>query len=273
MAIHPQAIVDRQAEIAASAEVGPFAVIEGPVKIGEHVKIYPNTYISGWTEIGDRCEIHPNAVVGHLPQDFHFEACRSYCRIGAGTIIREGASIHRGTQPESTTVVGKGCFILGLAHIGHNCEVGDDVKIYNHVLLSGHVVVGDHAMISGYAGIHQFCRIGEYAMIGGASRITKDVPPYMKTLYESVCIGYNAVGLRRSGDFTSEEMDEVRDAYRMVFRSRLPFRKALEQFAGQVKTRTGERIVAFCKSESKFGIIGGRKASAVSGGAPEGDRF
>lgn len=258
MAIHPQAIVDRQADIAASAEVGPFAVIEGPVKIGEHVKIYPNTYISGWTEIGDDCEIHPNAIVGHLPQDFHFEGGRSYCRIGAGTIIREGASIHRGTQSESATVIGKGCFILANAHVGHNCEVGDDVKIYNCAVLSGHAIVADHAIISGYSMIHQFCRIGEYVMIGGAARITKDVPPYMKALYESICVGYNALGLRRSGDFTNEEIDEVRNAYRMVFRSRLPFRKALEQFAGQAKTRTGERIVAFCKSESKYGIIGGR---------------
>lgn len=267
MAIHPQAIVDRQAEIAASAEVGPFVVIEGPVKIGEHVKVYPNAYISGWTEIGDHCEIHPNAVVGHLPQDFHYEGGRSYCRIGAGTIIREGASIHRGTQPESATVVGEGCFILGSAHLGHNCELGDDVKVYNCAALSGHVVVGDHAIISGYSLVHQFCRIGEHVMIGGGARVTKDVPPYMKAVHESLCIGYNPVGLQRSGKFTKEEIDEVRTAFRMVFRSRLPFRKALDQFAEQVKTRTGERIVAFCKSESKLGIIGGRKAGTVSGGA------
>jgi len=268
MAIHPQAIVDRQAEVPESAEIGPFAVIEGPVKIGERVKVYPNAYISGWTQIGDGCEIHPNAIVGHVPQDFHYQGERSYCRIGAGTIIRECASIHRGTQPESTTTVGENCFILGYAHVGHNCEVGDDVKIYNCAALSGHVVVGDHTIISGYSLIHQFCRIGEYVMIGGGGRIGKDVPPYMKALYESTCMGYNALGLRRSGAFTKEEISEVRNAYSMLFRSDLPFRKALEKLAEQVKTRTGERIVAFCRSESKLGFIGGRKAASASDEVP-----
>ena len=259
MAIHPTAIVGKQAEVADSAQIGPFVVIEGPVKIGENVKVYPNAYVAGWTEIGDRCEIHPNAVVGHLPQDFHFEGGRSYCKIGAGTIIRECASIHRGTQAESWTTVGENCFILGYAHIGHNCEVGNDVKLYNCAALSGHVEVGDHAIISGYSLVHQFCRIGEYVMIGGGARVTKDVPPYMKCIYESTCVGYNALGLKRSELFTDEEISEVRLAYKMLFRSEAPFSKAVERFAGQVQTKTGRRIVEFLRSETKLGIISGRK--------------
>ena len=264
MAIHPSAVVDKQAEIAASAEIGPFAVIDGPVKIGEHVKVYPNAYLAGWTEIGDRCEIHPNAVVGHLPQDFHFEGGRSYCKIGAGTIIRENASIHRGTQTESTTVVGENCFILGYSHIGHNCELGNNVKLYNCSALSGHVIVGDNAIISGYSVVHQFCRIGEYVMIGGNSRMTKDVPPYMKAIYESTCVGYNAIGLKRSGDFTPEEIAEVRLAYKMLFRNKASFRKVVDEFAEQVSTRTGRRLVEFLHSESKLGFIGGRKAGDLA---------
>lgn len=264
MSIHPTAIVDKQAEIAATADVGPFVVIDGPVKVGEDVKIYPGTYLSGWTEIGDRCEIHPHAVVGHLPQDFHFEGGRSYCRIGAGTIIREGASIHRGTQVDSCTTVGEDCFILGYAHIGHNCEIGNNVKIYNCAALSGHVSVEDDAIISGHALIHQFCRIGEFAMIGGGSRITKDVPPFMKALHESTCVGYNAVGLKRSGRFTPEEIDEVRKAYRMLFRTDLPFGKAVERYESEAKLKTGERIVAFLHSESKLGFSGGRKSGRAA---------
>ncbi|MCG8405612.1 MAG: acyl-ACP--UDP-N-acetylglucosamine O-acyltransferase [Phycisphaerales bacterium] len=268
MAIHPSAIVDPQAEVAESAEIGPFAVIEGPVKIGERVKVYPNAYIAGWTEIGERCEIHPNAIVGHLPQDFHFEGGRSFCKIGAGTIVRECASIHRGTQTDSYTIVGENCFILGYAHIGHNCEIGNDVKIYNCAALSGHVEVGDHTIISGYSLIHQFCRIGEYVMIGGGGRIGKDVPPYMKALYESTCVGYNALGLRRSGAFTREEISEAREAYRMLFRSELPFRKAVETFTERAGTRTGRKIVEFLQSESKLGFIGGRKADSASEDVP-----
>lgn len=259
MPIHPTAIIDPQATVPASCDIGPHSVIEGPVKLGERVKIYPNAYISGWTEIGDDCQIHPGAVVGHLPQDFHFTGERSYCRIGKGTIVREFASIHRGTQPESWTILGDNCFILGYAHIGHNCEVGNGVKLYNCSVLSGHVVAGDNAIISGYSLVHQFARIGEFAMIGGGARVVKDIPPYMKALYESQCAGHNAIGLRRSGLFTKEEIHEARESYKTLYRSGLPFRKAVEQLATQAHTRTGKRLVEFCQSPSKLGIAGGWK--------------
>jgi UDP-N-acetylglucosamine acyltransferase len=264
MPIHPTAIIDRQAHVPPSADIGPHVVIDGPVKLGENVKVYPNAYLSGWTEIGDRCQIHPGAVVGHLPQDFHYGGERSYCKIGAGTIIREFASIHRGTQPESWTLVGEECFILGYAHIGHNCELANGVKLYNCVALSGHVIVGENSIISGYSLVHQFARIGEYVMVGGGTRLTKDVPPYMKALYESQCVGYNSIGLRRSGKFTPEEIDEAREAYRILFRTEIPFRRAMEQFAPRVKTRTGRRILDFLRSESKLGFAGGRKHATLS---------
>ncbi len=257
MAIHPTAVIDKKAEIDPTAEIGPFAVIEGPVKMGPGCRVYPNAYISGWTEIGAKVEIHPNAVVGHLPQDFHFSGERSYCRIGDGTIIREGASIHRGTQPESWTIVGKNCFILASGHVGHNCEVGDGVKIYNCTALSGHVEVGRNAIISGYSLVHQFVRIGEFVMVGGGTRLGKDVPPYFSALGESECYGYNAIGLRRSGEFSPEEIAEVKTAYRTLYRSGKTFGVALEEMAGAMKTKTGRRIVEFIKAPNKRGIIGG----------------
>jgi UDP-N-acetylglucosamine acyltransferase len=260
MPIHPAAIIDKQAYVPSSADIGPHVVIEGPVKLGENVKVYANAYLAGWTEIGDRCEIHPGAVVGHLPQDFHFGGARSYCKIGAGTIVREFASIHRGTQPESWTIVGEDCFILGYAHIGHNCELADGVKLYNCAALSGHVIVGENAIISGYCLVHQFARIGEYVMVGGGARVTKDVPPYMKVLHESQCVGYNAIGLRRSGRFTTEEINEVREAYKTLFHSGRPFRPAVEEFAARAHTRAGRRILGFLRSESKLGFVGGRKS-------------
>ncbi len=262
MAIHPTAVVDREAQIASSAEIGPYVIIEGPVKIGERVKVYPHAYLSGWTEIEEDCVIHPGAVIGHVPQDFHYSGERSYCKIGAGTIVREFASIHRGTQPESWTILGKNCFILGYAHIGHNCELADNVKVYNCTGLSGHVTVGRNAIISGYSLIHQFARIGEFVMIGGGTRLAKDLPPYMKALHESVCVGYNPLGMRRSGEFTNAEIQEVREAYSSLFRSDLPFSRAVERFAPQVRTRTGRAILDFVTANSKLGIIGGRKQAA-----------
>ncbi len=261
MAIHQTAVVDKQAEIAETAEIGPHVVVEGPVKIGDHVKIYANAYISGWTEICERCVIPPGAVVGHVPQDFHYGGERSYCKIGAGTIIREFASVHRGTQPESWTILGEDCFILGYAHIGHNCELGNGVKLYNCCALSGHVIVGDNAIISGYSLVHQFARIGEYVMVGGGARLTKDIPPYMKVIGDSACVGYNAMGLRRSEKFTTKEIAETKEAYRILFRSGLPLTKAIDQFREQVKTRTGRRVLEFIDGDSRLGIAGGRKAA------------
>jgi UDP-N-acetylglucosamine acyltransferase len=124
--------------------------------------------------------------------------------------------------------------------------------------LSGHVSVGDHTIISGYTLVHQFSRIGEYVMIGGGARITKDVPPYMKALYESECVSYNSLGLRRSGVFSQEEVHEVREAFRILFRSGLPLGKAAAQLAERAKTRTGQRILEFVNGPSRLGIVGGR---------------
>lgn len=261
MPIHKTAIIDSAAHVAATADIGPHVVVEGPVRIGERVKIYPNAYISGHTEIADDVQIHPGAVVGHLPQDFHFTGERSYCRVGRGTIIREFASIHRGTQPESTTSIGEDCFILGYAHIGHNCEIGNRVKIYNCAGLSGHVVVQDDAIISGYSLIHQFVRIGAFVMLGGGTRLTKDIPPFFMGLHESECVGYNAVGLRRSGKFSREEVNEVREAYRILYRSGSLFRDAVARLKETVRTRTGKAIVEFIECPSKRGIIGGSDAA------------
>ncbi len=258
MAIHPAAIIDPQAEIDSTADIGPNAVVEGPVRIGPNTRIYPNAYVSGWTTIGANCEIHPGALVGHVPQDFHFEACRSYCIIGDGTIVREFASIHRGTQPESSTIVGSNCFIMGYSHLGHNCVLGDDVKFYNMAAASGHVEIGKGAIVSGYTVVHQFVHIGEYCMIGGLSRINMDVPPYFTCMREGECVNINAIGMRRSG-FTNEEIADAKQAYRILYRSGTTFRKAVQRLTDEVTTDVGRSILRFVQRDSKRGIAGGER--------------
>ncbi|MBK8269070.1 MAG: acyl-ACP--UDP-N-acetylglucosamine O-acyltransferase [Planctomycetes bacterium] len=269
MPIHATAVIDKQAQIDSSADIGPFVVIEGQVKIGAGAKIFPNAYISGWTEIGERCEIHPGAVVGHYPQDFHFKGERSYCKIGAGTIIRECASIHRGTQPESWTILGENCFLLAYAHVAHNCELGSGVKLYNNGTLAGHVIVGDNAIISAYTMIHQFARIGEFVMIGGGSRITKDIPPYMKAWREGTILGYNGIGLKRSGIFSSDDVNEARTGYKMLFRSELPMSKAIEEYSKVASGPVGRRLLEFVRGPSRLGIGTGRGAEAANEDALE----
>jgi len=253
MPIHPTAVVDKKAEIDPTAEVGPYTTIEGAVRVGPGTVIYPNAYISGWVEIGANCQIHPGCVIGHLPQDYHFSGCRSYCKIGEGTIVREFASIHRGSQPESATLIGKNCFIMGYSHIGHNCVLADEVKMANMAALSGHVEVGRGAFVSGYSAIHQFVRIGEYAMIGGLTRLSMDAPPFFTCVGESECVGVNVVGVQRAG-FSEEEIAEMHEAYRLLYRSGQTFRAAVDALAEQVQTPAGKRLVEFLQTDSRRGF-------------------
>lgn len=267
MPIHPSAHVDKLAEIAATADIGPNVVVEGYVRIGDETKVYANAYLSGWTKIGARCQIHPGAVVGHLPQDFHFGGHRSFCEIGDDTIIREFASIHRGTQPESTTVVGRGCFLMAYCHIGHNCVIGDGAKIYNCAALSGHVEVGANAIVSGYSLVHQFVRIGELVMIGGGGRIGMDVPPFMMALGESQIVGLNIIGMRRAG-FSAEERLSVKQAHRILYRSSSTFQKAVEELRAAANTPAVRRIVEFLDGPSKRGFCGFARHDPFGGGTP-----
>ncbi len=263
MPVHPTAIVDRRAEVHPTAEIGPYAIIDGPVRVGAGTRVYPHAYLTGWTEIGANCQIHPGAVVGHEPQDLAFKGEKSYCRIGDETIIREGASIHRGTDPGSTTVVGKCCFIMANAHVAHNCQLGDDVKLVNAVLLAGHVHIGAGAFLAGGTMVHQFVRIGELVMTRGLTAVSMDVPPYFMVVRSGYCAGVNIVGLRRAG-FTGPQRDDVRRAYRILYRSGIPFRRAVEKLAQTVATDAGRRILEFVRQPSRRGIIRGPRGNEMT---------
>ena len=266
MPIHPTAIVDKSAEVDPSADIGAYAIIETGVRIGAGTKIHPHAYISQGTTLGRRCQIHPFAVVGHHPQDLAWEGTPSYTEIGDETIIREGASVHRGTMPESTTVVGKNVYMMATSHAGHNCMIGDGAILVNSVLLSGHVHVGQRAILAGGTRVHQFVRIGELAMIGGV-RVPDDVPPFMLVGPAGV-VGTNGVGLRRAG-FSSEERMEIRQAYKTLYRSKLMFREAIEWVAETVQTEPGRRLVEFLRGPSRRGYLGFKKRGRDSGDAEQ----
>ena len=262
MSIDPRAVVGKEVELGKDVEIGPFAIIEGCVRIGDGTRVYPNAFVSGWVEIGKRCEIHPNAVLGHLPQDFHFEpGTRSFLRIGDGTIIRESAQVHRGTQPDSATVLGKECFILCGAHVGHNCTLGNRVKVYTNAILAGHVEIGDDAIVSGLCALHQFIRIGRMAMIGGGTVAIMDVPPYMTAARDRGCCRINTIGMKRAGH-SPEAVRACRDAYRLLYRSEKPFGKALDKLAAQAVCDEVREIVEFCQAPSQRGIMGRRQRDA-----------
>ena len=152
--IHPTAIVDTQAHLDASVEVGPYAIIEAGATIGAGTIIGPHAWIRSGTTIGARNHIHYGAIIGHWPQDLAFKGEDSVVRIGDGNQIREYVTIHRGTTPGSTTVLGNDCFLMAMAHIGHNCAIGDRVIIANNTALAGYVTVEDQAFLSAQCVVH-----------------------------------------------------------------------------------------------------------------------
>jgi len=270
MAIHPTAVIDPQAELDTTVEVGPYAVIEGPVQIGANTIIKGHAYLSGWTRIGQQCEIHPFTVIGAPPQDFHYHGERSYTKIGDRVVIREGATVHRGTQPESTTEIGDECLLMAYAHVGHNCLIRRGAKVYNMAAVSSHVDIGEKAIVSGYALIHQFVRLGPLAFISAAARVTMDVPPFMTAFGESEIVQYNGIGMRRAG-FSKEDVNEIREAYRILFRSGQLFSKSVEQVAAMVRTKAGKQLVEFLQGESKRGICVGSAGHRQRGPGNGGD--
>lgn len=266
MSIHPTAIVDRQAEVDPSAEIGAYAIVEGGVRIGAETRVYPHAYVSRGTTLGRGCQIHPFAVVGHHPQDLAWEGAPSYTEIGDETIIREGASVHRGTMPESTTVVGRSVYMMATSHAGHNCTIGDGAILVNGVLLSGHVQVGQRAILAGGTRVHQYVRIGELVMISGV-RVPNDVPPFMLVGPAGV-VGTNVVGLRRAG-FSSDERLEIRQAYKTLYRSKLLFREAIERVAEAVRTEPGHRLVEFLRCRSQRGYMRFKQRGRETGTAEQ----
>lgn len=253
MPIDPRAVVDAKAEVDPSADIGPYAVVEAGVSIGPETKLWPHAFVARGTTLGARVQVHPFATVGHEPQDLAYKGSPTYTTVGDDTIIREHASIHRGTDPETTTVVGARCFIMSTAHIAHNCVLGDDVILVNGVMLAGHVHVGNRAFFGGGTGVHQFARVGELAMLRGNSSVPCDVPPFTMIGPRGV-VGLNVIGLRRAG-ISSDERKELRQAYRDIFRSGHPFRDCLAAVEPRIQTAPGKRFIEFLKAPSKRGMM------------------
>jgi len=255
VSIHPTAIINPKADLDPSVEVGPNCIVEANVRVSAGCRLYHGVYLTGWTKIGENCELHPGVIVGHAPQDTKYKGERSYCRVGDNCILREYVTIHRGTIPESETVIGDDCFLLGGAHVAHNGILGRGVTLINNVLLAGHVTIGDRATLGGAAGVHQFVRIGQLAMVPGCARLVMDVVPFALVDVQGRVAGINRVGLRRAG-FSRDDLAAIRDAYRTLFRSALPFSQAIEQLKSENHRGPGQTIVDFLMGESRRGIAG-----------------
>ncbi|MBI4521511.1 MAG: acyl-ACP--UDP-N-acetylglucosamine O-acyltransferase [Gemmatimonadetes bacterium] len=227
--IHPSAIVDARAELGAGVSVGPFTIIGPNVRVGNGTVIGPHAFIERDTRIGRDCRISYGAVLGTDPQDLKYGGEPTELNIGDRTVVREFATLNRGTAAYGRTSVGSDCLIMAYAHVAHDCQVGDHVILANAVTMAGHVEIEDWVTIGGLTPIHQFVRVGTHAFVGGASRIVKDVPPYCRVAGSPAKLyGLNSVGLERRG-FSAEGRMGLKRAYRLLFQSGLNVSQALER--------------------------------------------
>ncbi len=228
MNIHPLAIVSPEARIGNQVVIGPFAVIESDVVIDEGCRIAAHAVVKDGTRLGPYNEVCEAAILGGHPQHLKKPEQLGGLVVGSHNVIREHVTLHRAMKPESATMVGDHNLLMAGSHVAHDCRVGSHIVIANNTLLAGHVTVDDRAFISGNVGIHQFCRIGALAMVGGLGRVVQDVPPYLLVDGPSGCVvGLNLVGLRRNG-FTTQQVAELKQAYRTIYRRGLKWSEVLE---------------------------------------------
>jgi UDP-N-acetylglucosamine acyltransferase len=225
--IHPTALVDPKADLAADVEIGAYSIVGPQVTIGPGTTIGPHVVLAGRTALGARNRVFQFASIGDIPQDRKYGGEPTTTTIGDDNVIREYVSIHAGTaQDRGNTAIGDGNWFLAYAHVAHDCAVGDRTTFSNNAQIAGHVTIGDWAVLGAFGGVHQFCRVGAHTMVAAYSVVLQDVPPYVTVQgYPAKPHGTNSEGLRRRG-FTPEQILAIRRAYKKVYREGLPLDEA-----------------------------------------------
>ncbi len=247
--IYPGAVIDE------STEVGPYTIIKGGVKIGKNNQIAPHVVIEGNTTIGDGNKIFQFASIGSVPQDLKYKGEDTKLIIGDNNIIREYVTMNPGTVTgNGVTVVGDGNLLMMHVHIAHDCTIGNRNIFANNATLAGHIEVENFAILGGLCAVHQFVRIGESALIAGGSMVVQDIPPYLVASGDRAKIyGINRIGLERRG-FTKEEIEQIKNAYKIVYRSKSTVKIAIEKIEQEIgKTEKIEKFTSFI-ADSKRGI-------------------
>ena len=258
MPIHPLAVISPAAKIAPDVQVGPFCVIETGVVISEGCRLAARASVKAGSIIGPHTEIGEGAVIGGMPQHVRRPADPGGVVIGARNVIRENVTIHRAMERPHVTTIGDDCLLMAAAHVAHDCQVGDNVILANNVMLGGHVRVDNRAYLGGGVAVHQFCHVGRLAMIGGMARVIQDVPPFVVIDgSSSLVVGVNRVGLKRAG-FTAAEVQELKDAYRVVYRSGKTWEQILETLAQRFANGVADDFESFLRATTR-GITSERR--------------
>jgi len=235
--VHATAVIDPAARLGANVRVGPYCVVGADVEIGDDTILGPHCTVTGPTRIGKRNHFHGHAAIGGDPQDKKFAGERTELHIGDDNVVREFATISRGTGTGGgVTRVGNGNWLLAYVHVAHDCIVGNQCVFSNNATLAGHVEIGDQVILSGFVGVHQFCRIGDHAFIGMGAFVNGDVPPFVMVAQEGYGRprGINAEGLKRRG-FDATRLSAIKRAYRTLYVSGAKLDEALAQLGDLAK--------------------------------------
>jgi len=255
-AIHPSAIIDPSAKIAADVKIGPWTIIGSEVEIGEGTEVASHVVLKGPTVIGKNNKILQFSSVGEDTPDLKYKGEPTRLVIGDHNVIREGVTIHRGTvQGRNETTIGDNNLLMAYVHVGHDSVVGNNCILVNNASLAGHVVVKDYAILSGYTLVHQFCFIGEYAFAGMGSAIGKDVPAYVTVAgAPAAARSVNLEGLKRRG-FSKEQISAISKAYKTVYRRNLTLEESLRELEDMVVEHACIQTLVDSLKASERGII------------------
>lgn len=272
--IHPLAVVHPQAEIAAGVSIGPYCTVDEGVVISEGCELAARVSIKRGAFLGPHNTVSEGAVLGGNPQHARIKGPTGKLLLGQGNTIRENVTMHVALVEGGYTVVGDNNLFMVGSHVAHDCRVGNHVIAVNHVLLGGHVHVDDYAYLGGGSAVHQFCRVGRNVMLGACSRVTQDVPPFVLVDGGTgKIVGLNRIGLRRNG-YTTEQIDTLKAAYRVIYRSGYSFDEVLEHLAAEFPDAPACEFHAFLAG-SQRGFINERrdhrkveKAAEPSGATP-----
>jgi UDP-N-acetylglucosamine acyltransferase len=227
--VHPTALIDATARLGRDVEVGPFSIVGPDSSVGDRSRLGPHVTLERNVRVGADVRVGQGTILGGAPQDIKYQGEETWVEVGDGTVIREYATINRGTLATGITSVGAGCFIMSYVHLAHDCHVGDGVIIANGTQLAGHVTIQDRATLSGLVAIHQFTTVGCFAFIGGCSRVNQDIPPFVKAVGNPIELyGLNSIGLQRAG-FPADTVTALKRLYRLFFNSELNFSQAIDR--------------------------------------------
>ena len=256
MSIHPTAIVSDSAVLADDVELGAYCVIGDEVVVEAGCRIGSHVVINGPTRIGRSNRIYQFCSLGDDPQDKKYAGEPTRLEIGNNNTIREFCTISRGTvQDQGLTIIGNDNWIMAYVHIAHDCRIGNQCIFANNATLAGHVPVDDWAIFGGFTGAHQFCRIGAHSFLGMYAGTSRDVPAYtMISGQPPSPKGINSEGLKRRG-FSAEQVRNIRNAYRVVYRSGLKLTEAIAELEGQIADNPELELFVKSLKSSERGII------------------